>query len=293
MESAPDPERNAEKGSAGPALALLLAYALFRLALALVRLPLATPPWALLLVAAVSSVLSIGLPALAIAALARREPPRGRLVLGALVGLAVWLGLGFLMAQTRGAGWLLVSPVQDMAMIGAMAAAGIALGLSVREPNILFPAALFAAFADFVVVNFGTVNRALSTEGGQKLLQSVSAKVPTSQVHPGLAPWSLTIGPADFLFLGFFLACAARFNMGVSRNALVLGVVLGAALFLVPFVHAVPALLPMAVAFVALNWRHFRLSRQELVGSVVVLLVTGALFWGYFLWVFPRNPGNP
>ena len=39
----------------------------------------------------------------------------------------------------------------------------------------------------------------------------------------------------------------------------------------------------MSLAFVAVNWRSFRLNREELIGSLVVLVLAGGLFLGYFL----------
>ena len=39
----------------------------------------------------------------------------------------------------------------------------------------------------------------------------------------------------------------------------------------------------MSLAFVAVNWRSFRPSREELIGSLVVLVLAGGLFLGYFL----------
>jgi hypothetical protein len=116
-------------------------------------------------------------------------------------------------------------------------------------------------------------------------VQAVSAKVPS--VHPAIA--TLTIGPADFLFLGVFLACAARFEMGLKKNAVVLAGVLGLSLALVQVLPAIPALAPMSAAFVAVNWRKFRLTKQELISTAVVLAVMGGLFLAYFLLAYPAG----
>jgi hypothetical protein len=274
-----------ERSPAGPLLLTLLAYLLFRSVTGAVRLPPRTPDWAILLVFLAIAAASIGLPILGIALLVRRPLSRP-LLAGALAlagGLGLWLGLAALVPGLSP--WLRApaGALQDVGKIVAASGAGIALAAALREPNILVPAGAFAAFADFVVVKFGTVKHALSTEKGQALVQSVSAQVPS--VHASMP--ALSIGPADFLFLGIFLACAARFDLGLRRNAWALGIVLALSLAAVPLLSAVPALAPMAVTFLAVNWRRFRLSREELLGSVLVLLVTGALFLGYFLLVFP------
>jgi hypothetical protein len=286
--SAPEGEGHSESTAAGsPAgalgwvLAAAVAYLLFRLAFSF-QLAAGTPGWVIALATVLAAVGSIGLPIALLAALVRavRSPLHGFLV--ALVGLALWFGLA---AGVRGGPVAIVGGLQDLGKILAAGGVGIAISGGLREPNILLPAGVFAAFADFVVVRFGTVKHALSTPKGQAVLKAVSASVPS--VHPTVAP--LTIGPADFLFLGVFLACAARFDLGLRRNAVVLAIVLALSLLLVQVLPAVPALAPMSAAFLALNWRKFRLTRQEIVSTVVVLGVMGALFVGYFLWLFPKK----
>jgi hypothetical protein len=258
-----------------------VAYLLFRLAFS-VQLPAVTPGWLIALATVVTAMGSIGLPIALLAALVRgvRSPLHGFLI--ALLGLGLWFGLA---AGVRGGPVALLGALQDLGKILAAGGVGIAISGGLREPNILLPAGVFAAFADFVVVRFGTVRHALSTPKGQAVLKAVSASVPS--VHPTVAP--LTIGPADFLFLGIFLACAARFDLGLRRNAVALAVVLALSLLLVQVLPAVPALAPMSAAFLALNWRKFRLTRQEIVSTVVVLVLMGALFVGYFLWLFPKK----
>jgi hypothetical protein len=272
---------------AGDLWVALALFALFRLGLGLLRLPPATPVAVLVLAAVVTALGAIGLPVLILGRLALQVAARPRPLRAALgwlgVGLGVWLSCW--LPELLGVPWgarAVLEVAQDVGKILAAGGAGVALSSALREPNILVPAGIFAAFADFVVVNFGTVKHALSTPKGMAMLQAVSARVPA--VHPALMP--MTIGPADFLFLGILLACAARFGMGVARTGTILALVLAGSLLLVPFVRAVPALAPMSVAFLAANWRYFRLTRQELAASLVVLGVAGALFVGYFLLLF-------
>ena len=264
-------------------LLVVAAYLLFRVALAAVWLPAATPWWVLAPAAALTALGSIGLPVAGIAALVRCRPSVPAAVGLTAAGLALWLGLA---AVSRGLPPLLgaaSAAAGDVGKILAAAGVGIALAAGIREPNILVPAGVFAAFADLVVVHFGTVKHALSHPRGQALVAAVSAAVPS--VHARLP--ALTIGPADFLFLGIFLACAERFGMGLRRNAWILTAVLAVSLLAVPLLGPVPALAPMSAAFVAANWRRFLLTRQELASTVVVLVLAGALFAGYFLFMFP------
>lgn len=288
-EGAPTDPKRVAAGPGGPnrVLLALAAYALFRWALGVIQLPLGTPGPLLLLAFIVVALGSIGLPIAIIAELARARISGKVGVLVAVVGLGLWFGL---VAVVRGTplGLLpLSATLQDVGKVLAAGGLGIALGAAIREPNILVPAGVFAAFADFVVVNFGTVHKALQSQKGQAVVAAVSAKVPA--VHPKLVP--LTIGPADFLFLGIFLACAVKFDLGLRRNAFFLAGVLAASLVVIQLdlLAALPALAPMSIAFVALNWRRFRLSREEIISTAVVIVLAGALFLGYFLFLFPKK----
>jgi hypothetical protein len=291
-ETAADPSSVAQAPAAGTravsrVLLAVAAYALFRWALGMIRLPLGTPGPVLLAAFVVVALGSIGLPIAIIAELARARIPGRAGVLMALGGLALWFGLASALRVTPS--WLfpLSATLQDLGKVLAAGGLGIALGNAIREPNILVPAGVFAAFADFVVVNFGTVHQALQSQKGQAVVAAVSAKVPA--LHPKLVP--LTIGPADFLFLGIFLACAVKFGMGLRRNAATLALVLAGSLVVIQMdlLSALPALAPMSVTFVALNWRKFRLSREEIVSTAVVIALAGALFLGYFLFLFPKK----
>ena len=261
----------------------IAAYSAFRFTLSVLRLPIGTPDWVLAVASLVTAVGAIALPIWAIASLTRALSAPAQSVLVAVAGLALWLGL----LQLRPSPTLapVLATAMDLGKILAASGLGMALAAALKEPNILLPAGLFAAFADFIVVTIGTVKQAQSTEQGQKLLEAVSAKAPA--VHAKLP--TLTIGPADFLFLGVFLACVLRFDLGLRRNAIALAVVLAGSLLLVVLANiSVPALAPMSITFIAMNWRKFKLSKQEIVSTFVVLGLVGALFVGYFVMLGKR-----
>jgi hypothetical protein len=166
----------------------------------------------------------------------------------------------------------------------SLAAAGIGAFVAslIRDRNILLPATVFAAFADYLMVytSIGTVNKALQTEQGQRVIRSMSAHVATA--HPSIA--APTVGMADYVFLALFFACVYRFGMNERATFTAFFVALGLSLFFVLTGHALPALVPMGLAFVAANFRHFRLSRSELqamglaFGIVVVVVIGLFLF---------------
>jgi hypothetical protein len=286
-EPAAEPDSGAARPGAAWIWAALAAYVLFRWTVGVVRLPLGTPMGVLLFASAIVALGSIGLPIALIAALARAQVKGLIAGLIAALGLGLWFGLVAVAKGVPAGLFPVVATLQDLGKVLAAGGVGLVFATPIREPNILVPAGAFAAFADFVVVNFGTVHHALKSSKGQAVIEAVSAKVPA--IHPRLV--TLTIGPADFLFLGIFLACAARFGMGLRRNAVLLAVVLAVSLMLIQanVVGALPALAPMSIAFVAANWRRFRLTREEIISTVVVIVFAGALFLGYFLFVYPKK----
>jgi hypothetical protein len=169
---------------------------------------------------------------------------------------------------------------EELFRILATLGLGVLLASALREPNILLPAAVFAAFADYFMVNFGTVHHTMKTEAGQQLVQAVSAKVPTVAGLP-----VLTVGPADFVFMAFFFACVYRFDLHRQRTFWSLFVLLTLGLCFVVLLSApIPALAPMALAFVGANFRRFKLSRSELqaMGTAAAIVLVAALvfiFW--------------
>jgi hypothetical protein len=255
-------------------------YAVFRWLLGILQLPIHTPRLLLVLVWFLVAAGAIGLPVLVLVSLVRLGRAAQVAVLSLAAGLALWLGLGLITGSVPGMLGAGLEALRDLGKILAAGGVGVGLAALLREPNILLPAGVFAAFADFVVVSFGTVKHALSTPKGQALVQSVSAKVPS--LHPALGP-GVTIGPADFLFLGIFLGCAQRFDMGLARNARLLTLALAVTLLLTAVIPAIPALAPMSLTFVVANWRQFRLSRAELVSTGIVLAAAGGLFLAFFL----------
>src|SRR5262249_35898844 len=128
-------------------------------------------PAALIALALLSNALFIFL-ALAICAsvayAVRRPVP-------ALVLLAVG-GLGWGLSQKIGTGHDpggMLSTARELYFVIAAVGLGILLANAIRERNILLPAAVFAAFADYFMVHYGTVHVQLSRGGaGQKVINA-------------------------------------------------------------------------------------------------------------------------
>jgi hypothetical protein len=153
---------------------------------------------------------------------------------------------------------------------------GAAIGRLIKHPNTLIAGAGFAIFFDIVVVTMGTVAQLMKS--GSNLIAAVSvgagAQIPAG---PGGGPIiklpdpisSVTIGPADVLFIALFLSSV--YMMGLSKRAtfawmyvLLLGaLVVVQTNFLPSWLPGIPALVPMGVAVLVANFRHAAFTRTE------------------------------
>jgi hypothetical protein len=183
--------------------------------------------------------------------------------------------------------------ISDTLMVLAASMLGLAVSHIIREPNILAPAALFAALADFAVVSLW-IPRVM--EVAPQALSTVAVHVPQIGAKPtptGLRPISI-IGPADFVFLAFYFACVWRFGMAAQATYIWMVIALAGYMFfqnvvgsLTPrFMDAVdmlPGLVPMAVVLLIVNRKYFRFSREEKRAmAVVALLVVGIIAFAFW-----------
>lgn len=172
---------------------------------------------------------------------------------------------------------------------------GAAIGRIIKHPNTLLAAAGFAAFFDMVVVSVGPVRALLETRS--PLISAVSVGA-GSAASPG--GWggrtvqlisSVTIGPADVLFIAVFLssiACLARhptFQLKSERSSFwwMYGFLLMALIAVQLGVRAVPALAPMAAAVLVANVRYAAFTKQEKrdlgIGGAFAAICAGLMIW--------------
>lgn len=188
----------------------------------------------------------------------------------------------------------IVLGVSDTLMVVAASMLGLAVSHIIREPNILAPAALFAALVDFAVVSLW-IPRVM--EVAPQALSTVAVHVPQVGAKPtptGLRPIGI-IGPADFVFLAFYFACVWRFGMAARATYIWMVVALAGYMFfqnvvgsLTPrymdMVDMLPGLVPMAVVLLIVNRKYFHFSAEERRAMAVVTLLVVAVialaFWG-------------
>ena len=169
---------------------------------------------------------------------------------------------------------------------------GTLLSLVVSDKNLMIPIAIFlVGFDMFLVFNPASPTRRLMA-AAPGVTQNVFASVPQPKVA-GEAKAGVQdlarVGPADLLFAATFFALLFRFKMR-ARQTLVwlipvlvvyLGVVIGFGRFSIgPLSLAMlPAMVPIGLTVLIVNWREFKLQGQEIVGVFLVTIVSAALGW--------------
>jgi len=218
-------------------------------------------------------------------------------------GLAAWLGWNALPTLLS---WSRANPPSELALgvyramhgyllMAAAVGLGATLAKLIREKNLLAPVIPFAAMVDMLTVLTpgGFVKQVMekAPEVAEKASVAVMAAPNAPEATARLTPIAI-IGVGDFIFLALYAACLIRFGLRVRATLIGLFVALWVYLALVLWVlpalgiaPRLPALVPMALVTLALNWRAFQLSRQEAVASVVVI----ALALGLIAWVFTRG----
>lgn len=165
---------------------------------------------------------------------------------------------------------VLVASMRDIALIFFAVSLGYTLSVIVREPNILLPVAIFAAIVDFWSVNFGPLAILLATR--PQVVEAAAVQVPAL----GQAMPVSMIGVGDFVFLALFFGVMYRFRMNVIGAFWMGYALLTVTMFLViaaPGFGAVPALVPIAIAVIGANAKHFKLKRGEVLSMLLVGII--------------------
>lgn len=166
--------------------------------------------------------------------------------------------------------------VDGVLMVAAAVSIGVLISRVVREFKMLLPIAVVLSIIDmYVVFGGGLVTQAVHGNGmSQKLMTSLTVQLPT--VHPatGALPMQLELGFADFLFIGLFFACFAKFGTPSRRTFQVLCCALAGVMVLVAIKDlALPALVPIAVVVIGMNVRRFQFKRDEVFAMLYAAII--------------------
>ncbi len=264
----------------------LIALAILRVVLHAIEVPISMVPIANVLMCEV--FLGVPLLALCYAAQDHWTPKTALMFLGA--GLALQLSC---LAITR---QFFLGPSTGSDIINAIGQIGLPIwcvGLGallatlIKDQNLVVPIAIFLACLDMFLVfsPFGVTQVVLKEM--PSVLPSIGAQIPisaTSDPLTGKVAAGSFAGPADFMFLAMFMVALFRFNLKARRTVMVVIPTLLVYMMAVGIYKiALPALVPIGICVLLVNWKEFKLTKDEKISTALVATLGIGLFtWGMF-----------
>lgn len=202
------------------------------------------------------------------------------------VGVLLHIGLGSLArGGALGGGWApaIAIALSQTGLVLWSAGLGALLATILSDKNLLLPVSLFlAAFDLFLVLTpIGFTRQLMKTQ--PELLPSIGFVIPKIQESPTYGPVAATayVGPADLLFMGMFFVALFRFGMRATETFRWLIPTLLVYMGIVLLVGPLPALVPIGLCILIVNWREFKLNREEWASTALVGVIGASLvIWG-------------
>ncbi|MBX7135869.1 MAG: hypothetical protein K1X67_24640 [Fimbriimonadaceae bacterium] len=299
-------EETGKQPTLTPFLAVVVTLFLLRVLIAYVTLPLALAGFLSLL----ATFVFVGAPILALFSAAKFRWTAIHAVGFVLLGVALHVGgylIGGRLLGGQGlAGILLLSAAQAGLMIWCLGL-GALVSTKITDKNLLIPIAIFLAGFDVFLVFSPTGPTKMLVQQQPEVFQAVAMSVPkvaTEAPPTGAAIQTLAyVGPADLFFLGMFFVALFKFNMRTRQTLIAIIPVLIAYLLVVLYLGGVqigpvslsmlPALLPIGLTVLIVNWREFRMTSQEKVSTVVVGLLAFGLAAGGLVMAYRKKQAQP
>lgn len=278
-------KRSGSRGSKSSLSVFLIALAaliVLRLIIGFVAVPMAWVPAASMLV----SVFFVATPILAFF-YGSSYPWNWKQALALLLGGAICQIGFFILVRTAGSPFLagLFNALSQTGLLLWVFGLGVLLATIIRDRNIILPVAVAGALFDIwlVFAPEGVAHRAV--QGPQRIIGAIAFQLPQPQVHSagGFARPLAYVGPADFMFLTMFFTVLFKFQMKTRQTLWAMIPTLAAYLLVVlvfgnesigPFrLGALPALVPIGLVVLLVNFREFRLTRQEAIATVLVAVI--------------------
>jgi hypothetical protein len=165
---------------------------------------------------------------------------------------------------------------------------GALLASVLKDKNLILPVSIFLALFDIwlVFAPEGVASQAVSGSRPEltRIMENMSYRVP---LPGGFAKPMAYVGPADFLFIAMFFVALFRFKMRTRETFIALVPTLAVYLLIVltfadvvigPFrLGGLPALLPIGAVILAVNWKEFKLTRDEMIATIAVFVIGSAV----------------
>ncbi len=182
--------------------------------------------------------------------------------------------------------------VVQSGILGWALGIGVLLSLKVGDKNLMIPIAIFlVGFDMFLVFNPDSPTRRMLANAPavtQNVLATVPAAKSTGTPKAGVHDLA-QVGPADLLFAAAFFTLMFRFKMRAKQTLIWMVPVLIAYLLVVIYMGHVrlgplslamlPAMVPIGLTVLLVNWKEFRLQGEEVLGVVLVTVLAVGLAW--------------
>lgn len=232
-------------------------------------------------------LLYLGVPILAIYRVASADWTRKLALFFFLGGLAAWGGFFLLEGPAYRASPFLANLSVALSQVGIQTfcvGLGAFLATMLRDKNLLIPIAIFLAVYDVFLVrtNIGPTHQLIVH--APAILKSTAVRIPAASTHHGngIVAANAYVGDADVVSLAAFFVALFRFRLRTRETFLfMLPTLIAYLLIVIRFDIELPALLPIGAVILLVNYREFKLSKDEKLGTAIIAcLACGLLTWG-------------
>lgn len=184
---------------------------------------------------------------------------------------------------------LMLGNLMQLGMLGWTLGLGVLVSILIREKNMLLPIAIFLAGLDALLILTPFTPQARIVAENPEVVGNMGLRVPavrsTAIDNLPIAVNDIGfVGPADLFISAMLFACLFRYRMRPRQTAIWLIPVLIAYLFLVFLLSIpLPALVPIGLTVLIVNWREFNLTKDEKAATWLVTVIALAMT-GYGLY---------
>lgn len=277
-------ESNPQPFRLGHFFAILAILQALRIAIGFIAFPLAL----VLPLTLLTTTIFVAVPIYAVVRAANNPWNPKRALYCILCGVPLQVILTVLAQRLLGFPALLAISAAQITLFTWCVGLGALLATLLKDKNLFVPITICLALIDVYLIFAPTSITRFIMEKAPKVLPNIGASIPKIQTTVTSAPIGqfATIGPADFVFLGMLFIALYRFNMRTRQTLIVLVPTVLVYLVLAAIFGAIPLLPPIVLTVLIVNFREFKLTRDEWLSTAVV----SAIFVGLVAWGLTRPP---
>lgn len=203
-------------------------------------------------------------------------------LLGALL-LAGGNAITELVFHEKGAGAVIFSVISQTGLLIGCIGLGALIASLLREKNILIPVAIFLVGFDIflVLTPYGVTQKLM--KANPNILSKIAMSIPkTTSVISDASSVTVAkaalVGPADLVFLGAFFLAMYRFKMRPRETLkIMIPTLIGYMTFVILTGWNLPALVPIGLVTLFVNYREFNLNKEEKTSTAVLAVIVLAI----------------